>query len=330
MTQMTRRTLFATAAAAGAVTALGPLAVTQARADMAKQTPGIYRYKLGSLECAQVTDGIAQFPMPDGFIKGASKEEINKALAAAYLPPDKMTVLFNPMVINTGSRLIVIDTGYGPEVFAQTKGARGQFMTNFLAAGYDPKAVSTVIISHLHVDHISGLKAADGSTAFPNAEILVPAQDWAFWMNDDNMKKAAGNKMMEGFFDATRKVIPSLKNQIKQYEWGKEIAAGITAIATPGHTPGHTSFAVTSGNAKMLVQSDVTNLPALFLDHPGWHVVWDQDGDQAEKTRRKFYDMASAEKMLIAGFHFPFPSLGYVEKAGNNYRLVPVVWTPTL
>jgi glyoxylase-like metal-dependent hydrolase (beta-lactamase superfamily II) len=125
-------------------------------------------------------------------------------------------------------------------------------------------------------------------------------------------------------------VIPSLKNQIKQYEWGKEIAAGITAIATPGHTPGHTSFAVTSGNAKMLVQSDVTNLPALFLDHPGWHVVWDQDGDQAEKTRRKFYDMASAEKMLIAGFHFPFPSLGYVEKAGNNYRLVPVVWTPTL
>jgi glyoxylase-like metal-dependent hydrolase (beta-lactamase superfamily II) len=112
-----------------------------------------------------------------------------------------------------------------------------------------------------------------------------------------------------------------------KYEWGKEIIPGITTIATPGHTPGHTSFIVASGSAKVLVQSDVTNIPHLFLRNPTWQVMYDVDPLKAAETRKKFYDMASAEKSLVQGFRFPFPSVGHVEKEGEQYRLVPILGT---
>jgi len=325
MTQVTRRDLFAGAAAASVATVLTPLAGAQAAAPpIGKQVPGFYRYKVGTYECTQITDGIAQFPIPDGFVKNAKKEEVTKALADAYLPDDKMTVLFNPMAINTGSKLIVIDTGYsdkGPKT-------AGQFHANLAAAGIDAKAVDTVIISHFHPDHINGLLDASGASAFPNAEIKVPSPESAFWMDDGNMGKAQGGLL--NAFKNVRRVMEPVAKQITKYEWNKEVAPGITSIPTVGHTPGHTSFVVVSGNSRLLVQSDVTNNPFLFLRHPGWHVAYDMDGAKAEETRRKFYDMASSEKALIAGFHFPFPSLGYVEKDGTNFRLVPVTWTPTI
>jgi glyoxylase-like metal-dependent hydrolase (beta-lactamase superfamily II) len=329
MSRLTRRTVLTGAVAASAATALSPLKPSFAAAPPAgKQAPSLYRYKVGSLECTQIADGIAQFPMAEGFIKNATKEEINKALAAAYLPPDKMTVFFNPMVVNTGTKLVVIDTGYGPDVYNQSKGVRGQFVPNLMAAGYDPKAVDVVIISHFHPDHVNGLVGPTGGSAFPNAEIMVPAAESAYWMDDGNMSQAKGG--LADAFKNNRRVMGAVAKQITKYEWNKEIAPGITAIPTVGHTPGHTSFVLSSGGSKLLVQSDVTNNPFLFVRNPGWHVAYDMDGNKAEDTRRKFYDMAAAEKALIAGFHFPFPSLGYVEKRGTGFELVPLSWMPAL
>jgi glyoxylase-like metal-dependent hydrolase (beta-lactamase superfamily II) len=328
MTELSRRRLIA-AAAAGSAAAFAPAQPSLAAVPAAdKQNAGFYRYKVGSYECTQITDGMAQFPMPDNFIKGVSKEEINKALAAAYLPTDKMTVLFNPMVINTGSKLVVLDTGYGPQVYGQSKGGRGQFMTNFRAAGFDPAKVDIVVISHFHPDHVDGLVDASGGSAFPNAEIKVPEPEAAFWMDDGNMSKAKGGLL--GAFKNNHRVMAAVQKQVTKYQWNKEVLPGMTAIATVGHTPGHTSFVLTSGNGKLLIQCDVTNNPFLFVRHPGWHVAYDMDGAKAEETRRKFYDMASAEKTLIAGFHFPFPSLGHVEKRGSDFDLIPIIWTPTL
>lgn len=323
MIRLSRRSALAGAAA----TALAPLATGAAHASApaaGSQAPGFYRYKVGDFECTQVTDGIAQFPMPDGFVKNATKEEVGKALEAGYLPGDKMTVLFNPMVVNTGSKLIVIDTGYGDKGPKTT----GQFLANLAAAGIDRSAVDIVIISHFHPDHINGLVDSSGASAFPNAEVKVPTAEAAFWMDDGNMPKAEGGLL--NAFKNVRRVMGVVTKQITKYEWGKEVAPGITSVATPGHTPGHTSFAISSGNGKLLVQSDVTNNPVLFVRHPNWHAVYDMDGVKAEETRRRFFDMASAEKTLIAGFHFPFPSLGYVEKDGTGYRLVPIAWAPVL
>jgi len=326
MMGLTRRQLLAGTAAASA--ALTPFAATPVRAAApvaGKQVPSFYRYKVGELECTSISDGARTFPMPDGFVRNVAKEQALAAAEAAYMPKGMVTVPFNPQVINTGSKLVLIDTGFGPTPNAPI----GLLTTNMAAAGIDPKAIDIVVVSHLHPDHTNGIKGPDGALVFPNAEIKVPAVDWAFWMSDENMAKAP-NKMMQDYFANTRKVYAGLMDKVTKYEWGKEVAPGITAIDAAGHTPGHTAFAVAFGNARVLVQSDVTNIPELFLRNPDWHVAFDIDPQKAVETRRKFYDMAAAEKALVVGFHFTFPSIGYVEKDGSGYRLVPIAWNPVL
>jgi glyoxylase-like metal-dependent hydrolase (beta-lactamase superfamily II) len=324
MTRMTRRELLAGAMAA---TALAPLGSSAQAATPAagRQAPSFYRYKIGELECVSLSDGARTFPMPDGFVKNVSKEQALAAAEAAYMPKGMVTVPFNPQVINTGSKLVLIDTGFGP----LPSGPIGLLTANMAAAGIDPKAIDIVVISHLHPDHTNGIKAPDGTLVFPNAEIKVPAVDWAFWMSDENMAKAP-NQMMKDYFANTRKVYAGLMDKVTRYEWGREVAPGIAALDANGHTPGHTAFAIASGNARVLVQSDVTNIPELFLRNPDWHVAFDVDPQRAAETRHKFYDMAAAEKAQVIGFHFAFPSIGHVEKDGAGYRLVPVAWNPTL
>jgi glyoxylase-like metal-dependent hydrolase (beta-lactamase superfamily II) len=332
MTDLNRRDILAGALAAGAATALTPLAISTSEAaapPSSTQAPGFYRYKVGDFEISVVTDGAATFPLPDKFVPNHPKDEVQKALEDAHQPAGSVTVPFTPIVINTGSKLVLIDTGYGPEMRVKSKGAVGQLPANLAAAGIDPKSIDAVVISHMHQDHVFGLRTADGGLAFPNAEVLVPAADWAYWMSDAEM-----NKLPDGYtksvYPGIRKTFAGLENKVTKYEGGKEIIPGITTLATPGHTPGHTSFVVASGSAKLLVQSDVTNIPHLFLRNPDWQLMYDVDPNTAADTRKKFYDMASAEKALIQGFHFPFPSAGYVEKEGAQYRLVPIRWNPLI
>ena len=118
--------------------------------------------------------------------------------------------------------------------------------------------------------------------------------------------------------------------RVKNYEWGKEVIPGVTAQGTPGHTIGHTSFVISSGSDAVYLQSDVTHVPFLFVRNPGWHAMYDQAPGMAEATRRKVYDMLVAEKMMVQGFHYPFPGLAHIEKAGTGYRETPVMWNPTL
>ena len=328
MTQLTRRTLLAGAAAA----ALCPqfeISPARAAAPLAgKQAGSIYRYKVGAFECTSLNDGGALVPYFDGFVRNASKEQVIAAMEAAYYPKDRFVFPFNPQLINTGSKLVLIDTGNGPAGGPSKNPNVGRLMESLTLAGIDPKAVDTVIISHIHYDHYLGLRTADGGLAFPNAEIKVPAIDWAFWMNDENMSKAT--EPVKSWFGMARKTFDGLANKVIKYERGQELAPGITSIHTPGHTPGHMSFSVASGSARVLVQSDVTIVPDFFLRNPDWHVLFDMDPQQAVQTRRKFFDMAAAEKAPVVGYHFHFPAVGYVEKAGTGYRLVPVPWINVL
>lgn len=323
MIQPSRRTLLTTAM--GALASVAP-SVTRAATPIAgQQAPGFYRLKLGAYEVTILHDGQRSFPMPDSFVTNVGKDEALAAAAAAFMPHGKVTVPFNPTLINTGSKLVLIDTGNGPS----PDGAVGQLFANLAAAGVDPRDIDLVVLSHLHPDHTNGLRAADGSIAFPKAEIIAPGIEWAFWMSDANMAQAT-DAVTRNYFANTRKVLGGLGGRIGRYEWGEEVAPGITAIATPGHTPGHTSFVVASGASHMLIQSDVTNIPELFLRNPDWHVMYDHDADQATATRHKFYDMAASQRMLVAGYHFAFPSAGYVERSGTGYRLVPVAWSSAI
>jgi glyoxylase-like metal-dependent hydrolase (beta-lactamase superfamily II) len=333
MNALNRRDLLAGAAAVGAASALSPIASREASAAVpaaTAQVPGFYRYKVGTIECTSINDGARTFPLPDNWVTNVSKDAAIAAAEAAYMPKGMVTVPFNPQLINTGGKLILLDSGNGISAFDATKGQVGRLLQNLAAAGVDPKSIDMVIMSHLHPDHTNGIRAADNSMAFPNAEIVVPAVDWAFWMNEDNAAKAQSNVMMKNYFANVKKIYTGIESKVKKYDWDKEIAPGITSIGTPGHTPGHTSFVIASGGSKILISADVTNIPEFFLRNPDWHVAYDADPELAQKTRHKFYDMASAEKATVVGFHFPFPAVGHVEKDGNNYRLIPVAFNPVL
>jgi glyoxylase-like metal-dependent hydrolase (beta-lactamase superfamily II) len=332
MIDLNRRQLLAGVAAAGAAGALSPLNIPAARAGIAltgAQAPGFYRYKVGDYECTSINDGVFTRPV-DNFVSNISKEQALQAADAAYMPKGMVAVPINPQLINTGSKLVLIDCGNGVGMFEPSKGRVGRTLSNLVAAGVDPKSIDIVLMSHLHPDHTNGIRAADGSMAFPNAEIMVPAKDWEFWMSDENAAKAQSNEMMKNYFANVKRVYNGIESKVTRYDWDKEVAPGITAIATPGHTPGHTSFAVASGNSKVLIQSDVTNIPEFFLRNPDWHCAYDIDAEMAQKTRHKFYDLAAAEKATVVGFHFVFPAIGHVEKDGNSYRLIPAGWNPTI
>ena len=334
MIDLNRRHLLtgAAAAGAGAAAALTSLGASPARAAVpaaGAQAPGFYRYKVGDYECTSINDGVFLRPI-DNFVSNITKEQAQAEADANYMPKGMIAVPFNPQLINTGSKLVLIDCGNGVGMLGPSKGRAGRTLQNLAAAGVDPKSIDIVLMSHLHPDHTNGIRAADGSMAFPNAEIMVPAKDWEFWMSDENAAKAQSSEMMKNYFANVKKIYAGIESKVTRYDWGKEVAPGITSIATPGHTPGHTSFAVASGNSKVLIQSDVTNIPEFFLRNPDWQVVYDVDPDQAQSTRHKFYDMAAAEKATVVGFHFTFPSVGHVEKDGNKYRLVPAVWSPVI
>jgi glyoxylase-like metal-dependent hydrolase (beta-lactamase superfamily II) len=240
-----------------------------------RPAPGFYRYKVGDYECTSINDGVFLRPI-ENFDSNVSKEQAQAQADAAYMPQGLIAVPFNPQLINTGSKLVLIDCGNGVAMLGPSKGRAGRTLQNLAAAGVDPKSIDIVLMSHLHPDHTNGIRAADGSMAFPNAEIMVPAKDWEFWMSDENAAKAQSNEMMKNYFANVKRVYTGIESKVTRYDWGKEVAPGITSIATPGHTPGHTSFAVASGNSKILVQSDVTTFPnsSCAIRTGTWSTMW--------------------------------------------------------
>ncbi len=328
MTEFNRRHVLTGALAATAATALPPFAAAPAHAAAplaGKQAPSFYRSKLGDFEITVVNDGARAIPLPASFVRNVPNEQVLAAAEAAYMPKGSIVAPFNPIVVNTGGKLVLIDTGYGPGIAPTV----GLLPLTLAAAGIDPKAIDMVLISHMHGDHILGLKTPDGALAFPNAEIKVPAVDWTFWMSDENMSKAPDG-FQKASFGFNRKIFSNLADKVTRYDWGKEVAPGITAVEASGHTPGHTAFVIASGSGRLFFQGDVSNVPDLFLRNPDWHVMFDSEPEKAAQTRRRIYDMAAAEKILVSGYHFPFPGLGYIEKAGTGYRLVPAAWNPVI
>jgi len=323
MLNVSRRRLL-TGAAAIVATAGGSHS-RAAAPQRGKQAPGFYRYKVGTLECTALNDGAMVFPMPDGFVTNVSRDRALAAAEAAYMPAGKVRIPFTPQLINTGAKLVLIDCGWGPVVGPSV----GLLQANLAAAGVAPQSIDTLVMSHLHPDHIGGMRTALWELAFPNAEIMVPERDWDFWMSDVHKANAASEHMKD-YFATAQALYSGLDERVTVYRWGHEVAPGVTAIDARGHTPGHTAFAVASGSARVLIQSDVTIVPELFLRNPDWRVAFDIDPEQAVLTRRKFHDMAAAEKALVVGYHFPFPAMGYVEKAQDGYRLVPAAWSPVL
>lgn len=327
MTTINRRHALASGAAvlAAPAVATGALVTAaQAQAPAAPaQAPGFYRYKVGDITVTAINDGFFARPV-EGFIRNAELPAVQAALASAFLPTTAVPIPFNTLVVETSGRTVLIDAGNG-NTGAPTSGT---WMANFRAAGFDPARVNTVLISHFHGDHINGLRLRDGTAVFPNAEIQVPAPEWAFWMSDERMGQAPD--AARGAFQNVRRVFGPIAGDVKRFEPGGEVAPGITSIAAFGHSPGHTCFGIASGTAKLIYMADLTNHPALFVRNPDWSAVFDQDADAARAVRRRMLDMAATEKTRVHFYHAPFPSNGYVARDGSGYQLVPAQWAPSL
>jgi glyoxylase-like metal-dependent hydrolase (beta-lactamase superfamily II) len=329
MTHLTRRTMLAGTAAVSAASLpiVAGTAIHAAAPLAGQQAPAWYRIKVGTMEVTVIAEGARISPLPDNFVRNKSREEVVAALQAAFLSVEQFMLPFNSVVVNTGSKLVAIDAGFGPGALATSKGSMGQGQANLKAAGIDINAIDAVIISHFHGDHINGL-VTDGKPSFPNAEVMVPTPEWDFWMDDGNMAKAP--EAMKGAFANVRRVFGIIGNKRTNYEPGKDVAPGIASMAAHGHSPGHTVHIVNSGNSSVMIQGDTTILPQLFVRNPGWHVMFDMDAPAAEATRRRVYDRLVADKMLVHGYHFPFPALAYIEKSATSYREIPVSWNPTI
>ncbi len=334
MTVLSRRTMLAGAASAAALPSFDLWSAHFARAATApagKQAASFYRYKVGAIEVTVVSDGIARVPVTETFVLNVKPEEVNKALREAYMEPGVFIGPYNPIVLNTGTKLVLVDMGLGEAAYVASKGMSGQLLANMAAAGIDPKAIDTIIISHYHGDHINGLLKADNSLAFPNAEVLVPALEHKYWTDAGEESRSPTQRIADNFKNIHRVMEHAeVKKRLRTYEWDKEVIPGVLAVGTPGHTPGHTSHVVTSGSSTVYVQADVTHAPFLFARHPGWHAFYDHDPVAAEATRRKVYDMLAAEKTQVQGFHYPFPSAAHVEKTADGYREIPMAWSPVL
>jgi glyoxylase-like metal-dependent hydrolase (beta-lactamase superfamily II) len=328
MVEITRRS-----ALAGASVAIVAAPVTRASAaapQAGTQAPGFYRYKIGDIEMTTVNDGVSAMPIEDGFVRNVPKAEVNAFLESIFRPPNIYSGPYNPVLVNNGRQLALIDTGTGEAAFAASKGLNGRLLMNLAAAGVDPASIDLVILSHYHGDHMNGLIRADNSLAFPNAEILVPEVEHNFWMDDGEMSRAASPRVEATFKNARRVMTADVRKRVRPYAWGQEIMSGVTAMPTPGHTPGHTSHVVSSGAKSVYLQADVTHAPFLFARNPGWHFMLDVDPVAAEATRRKVYDMLAADRMMVQGFHYPFPAAGHVEKTATGYREEIVQWSPVL
>ena len=313
MQSISRRSFVISAATAGAAFGLdGPLEfLTPAFAQKADK--GFVTFKVGDIEVIQMYDGVWEKAHDPGFVKNASLDDVKAGLKAGGLTDAHVPIPFTVTAIRTGGRLVLFDSGTGGQL-APTAGliTKNEVMK---AAGIDPAKVDTIVITHFHPDHISGMMAKDTNAPnFPNATIYVPAAEYKFWT--DPATTAGAAKRIQAVF-------PTWKN-ITQFEGDKEVVPGVRAINTNGHTPGHTSYVVGSGSQQLIVLGDVTNIPALFVKNPGWHAVFDANAALAEANRRKTFDRVVADKATITGYHYGMPGAGTIAKDGSGYAFVPV------
>jgi glyoxylase-like metal-dependent hydrolase (beta-lactamase superfamily II) len=316
------------AAAAIAVTSAGfadaaPVLAAQPAEHLA-QVPGYYRMALGDLKVTALYDGYVM--LDRSLLKGASDTDLQNLLAKVFLADTKeVQTAVNAYLVQTGKNLVLVDAG-AAKCFGPTLGGIGD---NLRAAGYgDMARIDSILLTHLHPDHVCGLTTADGKAAFPNATVYVTKAEADFWLNEDTAAKAP--KEHQPFFEMAREAVAPYvaSGKLKIFNPGDRLMAGVTAVPTPGHTPGHAGYLFESGKERLLVWGDVVHSHAVQFARPEIAIEFDVDSTQAIASRQKTFADAANKKLWIAGAHMPFPGIGRVRKEGNTYAWVPVEYAP--
>lgn len=327
---MNRRALLGTGLAAPALlsaTGARAQAPSPAPAPMPAQAPGFYRFRVGDAVVTMVYDGQAIRQNPtEGFVRNASSEEVANSMRAQGLNPAQLTNPYTIPVVRTSRGTVMFDTGNGPQTAADSR--IGQLQANLAAAGIDPASIDVIAFTHFHGDHIGGLLDGAGAAAFPRARIVVPEKEWLFWM-DEAQAGRVPEAMRPAFANVRRRFAP-YESRVARIADDAEVLPGIRSVNTNGHSPGHTSYHLSDGNAQAMILGDLTSRPEFNLTNPGWHVIFDMDPIAAEASRRRTFDRVAADRIRCVGYHWPFPANGTVVKEGNGYRLIPAEWSSVI
>ena len=323
-TSASRRQFFTKTVAAAAVASLVngvPISAAYAKAPLANaQAPYFYRFKIGAIEATVVSDGPFSLGDPSATLRGASKEEVSKILADNFMATEKLMVEQNVLIINTGDKIVMFDTGLGDFKFFGT--TSGRLLNSMAAAGIRPQDVDAVCLTHAHVDHAGGLVGEDGKPVFPNATIYINEAEYNFYTDEAKLPTApAGLKRQ---IERALKNLKPLRARSVFIKDGQEIVPGVRALATVGHSVGHMLYTITSGSQSLAVMGDLVHHSVLVMENiqkiefkPDW------DAKMATQTRTRFLDQLAANRTMVLGYHFPWPGFGHVVKTAEGFHYVP-------
>jgi glyoxylase-like metal-dependent hydrolase (beta-lactamase superfamily II) len=313
--QLTRRT-----ALIGGTAALGLMSSPSAiaKAPFARtQAPYFYRFPIGDFQATVVSDGTLSLGDPSGALKGLTKEEITQALTDNFLPVDNIKLEQNVVVLNTGARLALFDSGMGTSrMFGPTT---GRLLANLKDAGINPASVDDVICSHAHIDHVGGLADPRGKRYFPNATVNIAKADYDFWTDEKNSTSGPVGQVIA---HARQNLLP-YKGRIKFFEDGKDVIPGVQAMSAPGHTVGHTIFVIKSGSKVLVYTADIAHHQILLTEKPKTQFAYDTDPQQAVQSRLRVFDMIASQRLPMLAYHFPWPGYGHLARHGDGYRYHP-------
>lgn len=300
---------------------LSPVAVHAAAPQVKTSAPGYYRMLLGDFEVTVLSDGTIGLPV-EKLLTNTTPQQVQNGLARHFTKTPVETSV-NGFLINTGSKLVLVDTGAG-SLFGPTV---GRLVANLKAAGYQPEQVDEIYITHMHGDHVGGL-TADGKAVFPNAVVRADQHDADYWLSQANMDKAP-EEGKGSFKGAMLSLDPYVKSgRFKPFNGDTELIPGVKAHAAHGHTAGHTVYIVESKGEKLVLWGDLMHVAAVQFEHPEVTIQFDTDSKAAAVERKKAYAEAARGRYFVGAAHLSFPGLGHVRTEGKGYAWEPVIYVP--
>lgn len=274
-----------------------------------------YTTTVGSFDITIVSDGVRKKGKAEALVPNVPEPAVTKAALAHFQDPLNILRHYNPLHLDTGEDKVLFDTGSGSTLGRNL----GHLLDNMRDAGLDREDVTTVILSHAHIDHVGGVLDELGELAFPSANYTMSVQEFEYWNatisdTSDDLKQLG--------LDVVKRVFDKLDGRLTLFEFGEEVVPGVTAIDLSGHTPGHAGFIIRSEEEEFFFGADSVIVDFLNVDHPEWVMDFDMDAEKSIETRFRLFEELAENGTRGAYYHVGFPGIGYIygDTRGYGFR----------